>query len=100
MNTLDESVWATLSRDLKAVWEKMQLVLWPKHLLGGAITRGGSAGAMERGEGDSLSSGVRGIMSRFPVDADTVLQGTMSDGLRDWDLWYAHWTRSRSKGSC
>jgi hypothetical protein len=29
-NTLDESVWSTLSRDIFAVWEKMKAVLWPK----------------------------------------------------------------------
>jgi hypothetical protein len=32
-NTIDESVWETLSRDLVAVWEKMRQVLWPKYLL-------------------------------------------------------------------
>jgi len=30
---------------------------------------------------------VRGLVGRWP-DAETVLQGGMSDGLRDWDLWY------------
>lgn len=91
-NTLDESVWDTLSRDLSAVWEKMQLVLWPKHILGGVLLRrDGAAGAAERGENDSLagnmSANIRGIMGQLG-DADRVLQGTMSEGLRDWDLWY------------
>jgi hypothetical protein len=83
-NTIDESVWDTLSRDLKAVWEKMRQVLWPKYLLGGMLVRsgGGIAGSVERGEG------VREMLGRWP-DADTVLQGSMSEGLRDWDLWYA-----------
>lgn len=50
-------------------------------------------GGAERGEGDSLAGGVptmgqlRGIVGRWP-DADAVLQGGMSEGLRDWDLWY------------
>ncbi|KAK8210163.1 hypothetical protein M8818_003651 [Zalaria obscura] len=86
-NTLDETVWATLSRDLLAVWEKMRQVLWPKYLLGGILQRGGGIGGAERGEGDSLSGGgLRGFVGRWP-DADTVLQGGMSEGLRDWDLW-------------
>jgi len=87
LNTLDESVWETLSRDLKAVWEKMQLVLWPKNLLGGVLLRrDGTAGAAERGESEGLAGNIRGIMGQLP-DADRVLQGNMSEGLRDWDLW-------------
>ncbi|PGH06791.1 hypothetical protein AJ79_06432 [Helicocarpus griseus UAMH5409] len=89
-NTIDETVWATLSRDLLAVWEKMRQVLWPKYLLGGILTRGGGIGAAERGEasgfGNGIGGGVRGLVGRWP-DADVVLQGGMSEGLRDWDLW-------------
>ncbi|KAL9015876.1 MAG: hypothetical protein Q9185_006747 [Variospora sp. 1 TL-2023] len=85
-NTIDETVWETLSRDLLAVWEKMRQVLWPKYLLGGFLQRGGGLGGAERGEGDSLAGGARGIAGRWP-DADVVLQGGMSQGLRDWDLW-------------
>lgn len=93
VSTLDESVWETLRRDLLAVWEKMRQVLWPKYLLGGMLNQGGGMGGAERGEGDSLAGGVptmgqlRGIVGRWP-DADSLLQGGMSDGLRDWDLWY------------
>ena len=79
-------MWETLSRDLLAVWEKMRLVLWPKYLLGGMLQRGGGIGGAERGEGDSLAGGFRGVAGRWP-DADAVLQGGMSEGLRDWDLW-------------
>lgn len=43
-------------------------------------------GGAERAEGDSLAGGFRGIAGRWP-DADVVLQGGMSEGLRDWDLW-------------
>ncbi|EAA57789.1 hypothetical protein AN5926.2 [Aspergillus nidulans FGSC A4] len=39
-NTIDESVWQTLSRDLLAVWEKMRQVLYPKYLVGGRDERG------------------------------------------------------------
>ena len=93
ISTLDETVWETLRRDLLAVWEKMRQVLWPKYLLGGMLNQGGGMGGAERGEGDSLAGGVptmgqlRGIVGRWP-DADAVLQGGMSEGLRDWDLWY------------
>ncbi|KAI9709868.1 MAG: hypothetical protein M1812_007576 [Candelaria pacifica] len=86
-NTIDESVWDTLSRDLLAVWEKMKLVLWPKYLLGGILQRGGGIGAAERGQGDSLRDGGRTLgIGRWP-DAEVVLQAGMSEGLRDWDLW-------------
>lgn len=86
-------MWETLRRDLLAVWEKMRQVLWPKYLLGGMLNQGGGMGGAERGEGDSLAGGMptmgqlRGIVGRWP-DADAVLQGGMSEGLRDWDLWY------------
>lgn len=90
-NTIDESVWETLSRDLRAVWEKMRQVLWPKYLLGGFLQRrGGGIGAAERGEASGFGSGGgrwRDLIGRWP-DADVVLQGGMSEGLRDWDLWY------------
>ncbi|KAL9624398.1 MAG: hypothetical protein Q9160_001360 [Pyrenula sp. 1 TL-2023] len=85
-NTIDESVWDTLSRDLLAVWEKMKQVLWPKYLLGGMMQRGGGIGAAERGEATGFGGGVRDFMGRWP-DAEVVLQGGMSEGLRDWDLW-------------
>ena len=85
-NTIDESVWDTLSRDLRASWEKMRLVLWPKYLLGGMLQREGGIGGAERGEGDSLAGGLRGIAGRWP-DAEALLEGGMSEGLRDWDLW-------------
>ncbi|MCJ1356343.1 MAG: hypothetical protein MMC33_006338 [Icmadophila ericetorum] len=86
LNTIDESVWDTVSRDLRASWEKMRLVLWPKYLLGGMLQRTeGGLGRLERGEG-GLAGGLRGIAGRLP-DADALLQGSMSEGLRDWDLW-------------
>ncbi|KAF2673588.1 Yip1-domain-containing protein [Microthyrium microscopicum] len=84
-NTIDESVWETLSRDLKAVWEKMRQVLWPKYLLGGILVRGGGGIAGDAEEGRA-TGGVRGAFGRWP-DADDVLRGGMSEGLRDWDLW-------------
>lgn len=88
LNTIDETVWQTVSRDLTAVWEKMKQVLWPKYLLGGMLQRQGS------GIGDVESQGIqgfgrdlRGLVGRWP-DAEGILQGGMSEGLRDWDLWY------------
>jgi hypothetical protein len=87
-NTIDETVWATLSRDLIAVWEKMRQVLYPKYLLGGMMQRGGGGiSDAERGEASGFGRNLRGLVGRWP-DADVVLQGGMSEGLRDWDLWY------------
>jgi len=86
-NTIDESVWKTVSRDLLAVWEKMKQVLWPKYLLGGMLRRGGGIAAAERGEMEGFGRGLRGMVGRWP-DADGILQGGMSEGLRDWDLWF------------
>lgn len=88
-NTIDESVWDTLRRDLLAIWEKMRQVLYPKYLFGGMMAQGGGIGAAERGEADGFAGGIRGLgnlVGRWP-DADVVLQGGMSEGLRDWDLW-------------
>ena len=61
------------------------------------MTRDG--GGLEGGDGaerEGLMSGgvsgamgqIRGMVGRLP-DADAVLQGGMTEGLRDWDLWYA-----------
>lgn len=83
-NTIDESVWETLSRDLLAVWEKMRLVLWPKQLLGGFLQRDNGIEDAERGDGRGFSRVIGS--GRWP-DSDMVLQQRMSDGLRDWDLW-------------
>lgn len=91
-NTIDESVWETLRRDLLAVWSKMREVLYPKYLFGGSMLEGSSGlrGAYENLRGAGIS-GVReemaGIAGRA-MDADHLLsQGDMSEGLRDWDLW-------------
>jgi hypothetical protein len=86
-NTLDETVWETLSRDLFAIWEKMKQVLYPKYLLGGMMQRGGGIGAAERGEADGgLGGSLRNLAGRWP-DADILLESGMSEGLKDWDLW-------------
>jgi hypothetical protein len=85
-NTIDETVWETLSRDLLAIWEKLKQVLYPKYLLGGMMQQGGGIAAAERGEADGFGGGIRNLAGRWP-DADVLLQGGMSEGLRDWDLW-------------
>ncbi|KFY37663.1 hypothetical protein V494_04675 [Pseudogymnoascus sp. VKM F-4513 (FW-928)] len=91
-NTIDESVWDTLSRDLLAVWSKMREVLYPKYLFGGSMIdntttlrgayegfrAGGIAGAREE---------VRNIAGRVMDTENLLSQGNMSQGLRDWDLW-------------
>ncbi|KAL0633858.1 hypothetical protein Q9L58_007231 [Maublancomyces gigas] len=60
-NTLDESVWDTLSRDIFAVWAKMKAVLYPKF-----------------------------TFKKWP-DANDVLESGGSGGgtrvIGDWDLW-------------
>lgn len=90
MDTIDESVWDTLRRDLLAVWEKMRQVLWPKYLLGGMMNSGS-------GDAEGTLGQIRGLVGRWP-DADAVLQGGMSEGLRDWDLWYVY--RVGDEGGC
>lgn len=77
------------------MWEKMRQVLYPKYLLGGMMPRGGQGlSEAQSEEGQGLMGGaagamgqIRGLVGRWP-DADTVLQGGMSEGLRDWDLWW------------
>ena len=69
----------------------MKLVLWPKYLLGGMLQRESGLGSAERGEASAagIAEGLRGIAGRIP-DADALLQGRMSEELRDWDLWYVN----------
>lgn len=50
------------------------------------MQQGGGIAAAERGEADGFGGGIRGLAGRWP-DADVLLQGGMSEGLRDWDLW-------------
>lgn len=68
----------------------MRQVLYPKYLLGGMLQRGGGMGGAGGVEGVNMGSGgLNGLVGRWP-DADTVLQSGMSEGLRDWDLWYVY----------
>ncbi|KAG6365969.1 hypothetical protein INS49_000145 [Diaporthe citri] len=75
-NTIDESVWDTLRRDLLAVWSKMREVL-----ACAARTRT-SGGAGISGARDELA----GLAGRV-MDTEALLQNNMTPGLRDWDLW-------------
>lgn len=92
LNTIDESVWDTLSRDLLAVWSKMREVLYPKYLFGGSMIDNTTTlrGAFEGFRAGGLA-GAREEMGRIAgrvVDTESLLaQGNMSPGLRDWDLW-------------
>jgi len=61
------------------------------------MAQGGGIGGAERGEAGPTAFGsdgwrgalgnARDLVGRWPT-ADAVLQGSMSEGLRDWDLWY------------
>jgi len=91
-NTIDESVWETLRRDLLAVWSKMREVLYPKYLFGGSMLenttslRGAYTNLREAGLAGAREELV-GLAGRA-IDAEHLLaQGNMSEGLRDWDLW-------------
>lgn len=90
-NTIDETVWETLRRDLLAVWAKLKEVLYPRYLLGGTMfdSEGGLRGAYSNIRGAGLT-GTReeltGLASRV-MDSEALLQSNMSPGLRDWDLW-------------
>lgn len=55
-------------------------MLYPKYLLGGVLNNSAEGGMAEG------ARGVRGLVGRWP-DAEALVQGGMSEGLRDWDLW-------------
>jgi protein YIPF6 len=91
-NTIDESVWDTLRRDILAVWSKMREVLYPKYIFGGSMIDNTTS---LRGAYESIRTAgftgardeVRNLAGRA-IDADNLLsQSNMSPGLRDWDLW-------------
>ncbi|ESZ91800.1 hypothetical protein SBOR_7816 [Sclerotinia borealis F-4128] len=90
-NTLDESVWETLSRDLQAIWSKMREVLYPKYLFGGSmIDSHGLRGAYSQFRENGMQGAreeLRGMIGRV-TDVEGLVAGNgMSEGLRDWDLW-------------
>jgi len=91
-NTIDESVWETLRRDLLAIWSKMREVLYPKYLFGGSMLDNttGFRSAYEnlRGRGiEGAREELRGVIGRATDVEGLLAQGNMSEGLRDWDLW-------------
>jgi protein YIPF6 len=91
-NTIDESVWETLRRDLLAVWAKMREVLYPRYLLGGTMfeSSDGLRGAYANLRGVGLAGArdeLAGLAGRV-MDTEALLsQNNMSPGLRDWDMW-------------
>ncbi|EPE33073.1 hypothetical protein GLAREA_06085 [Glarea lozoyensis ATCC 20868] len=91
-NTIDESVWETLRRDLLAVWSKMREVLYPKYLFGGSMLEGTTS--LRGAYANIREAGIQGAREELvgfagrALDTDNILsQGSMSEGLRDWDLW-------------
>ncbi|RDL33620.1 Protein YIP [Venustampulla echinocandica] len=91
-DTIDESVWDTLRRDLVAVWSKMREVLYPKYLFGGSMLENTTSfrGAYENIRGGGISGArdeIVGLAGRALDTENLLSQGNMSEGLRDWDLW-------------
>ncbi|KAI1261060.1 Yip1 domain-containing protein [Xylariaceae sp. FL1019] len=91
-NTIDETVWETVRRDLLAVWSKMREVLYPRYLFGGSMleTGGGIRGAYANLRGAGLSGAREELQSLAGrvMDPESLLnQNNMTPGLRDWDLW-------------
>ncbi|KAK3368957.1 hypothetical protein B0T24DRAFT_345992 [Lasiosphaeria ovina] len=95
-NTIDETVWETLRRDLLAVWSKMREVLYPRYLFGGTMFDGGvQDGGGLRGAYASLrGAGLAGARDELAglagrvMDPESLLShNNMTPGLRDWDLW-------------
>ncbi|KAI1821730.1 Yip1 domain-containing protein [Xylaria intraflava] len=91
-NTIDETVWETVRRDLLAVWSKMREVLYPRYLFGGSMLEsgGGIRGAYANLRGAGLSGAREELQSLAGrvMDPETLLsQNNMTPGLRDWDLW-------------
>ncbi|KAK3950126.1 hypothetical protein QBC32DRAFT_218077 [Pseudoneurospora amorphoporcata] len=91
-NTIDETVWETLRRDLLAVWSKMREVLYPRYLFGGTMLESddGLRGAYANIRNAGLSGAreeLTGLASRVMDPESLLQQGNMSPGLRDWDLW-------------
>jgi hypothetical protein len=91
-NTIDESVWDTLRRDLIAVWAKLKEVLYPRYLLGGSMfeSSDGFRGAYANLRGAGLSGAreeLAGLAGRVMDPEALLAQNNMSPGLRDWDLW-------------
>ncbi|KAL2120493.1 hypothetical protein VTJ04DRAFT_4520 [Mycothermus thermophilus] len=98
-STIDESVWATLRRDLLAIWRKLLAVLYPRHLFAAWTSGDGSIrGAYATLRAGGLA-GARELAGRV-LDAESLLRGGEQGGgsveegastpagqIRDWDLW-------------
>jgi hypothetical protein len=91
-NTIDESVWETLRRDLLAVWSKMREVLYPRYLFGGTMFE--SSDGLRGAYANLRSGGLAGARDEMAslvgrvMDPEALLnQNNMTPGLRDWDLW-------------
>ena len=80
-DTLDESVWDTLSRDLYSVYLKLLSVLWPRFLL---AKRWPDASTMlESGGFNSLHQPLPAAVRNASSSASTAAAAS----VHDWDLW-------------
>ncbi|KKA29195.1 hypothetical protein TD95_005011 [Thielaviopsis punctulata] len=91
-STIDETVWATLRRDLLAIWSKMREVLWPRYILGGTMFE--SAEGLRGAYANLREAGIAGAREEFAnlagrvMDTESLVAANhMTPGLRDWDLW-------------
>jgi len=77
-DTLDESVWETLSRDLSSVYHKLLSVLWPRFLF---AKKWPDANTMlESGGFNSLHQPLPSAMNSFGANPQAA-------SIHDWDLW-------------
>ncbi|RYP91731.1 hypothetical protein DL770_002172 [Monosporascus sp. CRB-9-2] len=91
-NTIDETVWETLRRDLLAVWSKMREVLYPRYLFGGTMfeSAGGLRGAYANLRGAGITGArdeLAGLAGRVMDPESLLSQNNMTPGLRNWDMW-------------
>ncbi|EAQ88224.1 hypothetical protein CHGG_04843 [Chaetomium globosum CBS 148.51] len=76
-STIDESVWATLRRDLLAVWRKLLEVLYPRHLFaawGGPDSLRGAYASLRSGGFAGAREELAGLAGRV-LDAESLLGG-------------------------
>lgn len=83
-------MWATLRRDLLAVWAKLREVLYPRHLFGGAAPtslRGAYASLAERALDAESLLGLTATTTTATTATTDQQHQQHAGALRDWDMW-------------